>query len=43
MFDHSLQEQKAYKSYFTNGNSRTPVEFPYTPTTEYADATPDVS
>ena len=36
-------EGNAYKSYFTNQNSRTPVEFPYTPRTEYADATPNVS
>ena len=24
-----------YKSYFTNSKSKTPVEFPYYPTTEY--------
>jgi len=36
-------EGNAYKSYFTNQNSRTPVEFPYTPRTQYADATPNVS
>lgn len=36
------EDGAVYKSYFTNDNSRTPVEFPYTPHTEYVDATAGV-